>query len=301
MSPQTSVASHWLVACDLDQTLIYSRRAFRLAPGSRQQAEPALRVVEHLDGEPLSYLTQAAALGLRRLAAEASVAAVVPVTTRTLAQYRRIELGFTPAYAIAANGGHLLVDGIEDAAWEQAVRARLAASGQPIQAIRKLADEMAAAAEREGRPWVRTIRDADGFFVYLVAHDRAAIPDLRGLETELAGSGWGLSVQGRKVYLVPLALTKEAAIGEVMSRSGARRLAAAGDSLLDLGMLRAADVAVRPRHGELHDQAITFDHLLVSGRDGILGGEEIIEILRRVVAESGDSGDPNMTFRVSSG
>ncbi len=303
-APALSTAQ-WLVACDLDQTLIYSRRAFRTPQGAEEggeSLEPAVLAVEYLDGEPLSYLTESAARALSRLAA---AAVVVPVTTRTMAQYQRVELGFRPAYAIAANGGHLLVDGIADARWELSVRARLAACGQPIEVIRRLADDVAASAERAGQPWVRTIRDADGLFVYLVAFDRAAIPDLSGLRAQLRGSGWNLSVQGRKVYLVPAELTKEAAIAEVRRRSGVQMVAAAGDSLLDLGMLKAADVAVRPAHGELHEQALTLAHQRVSRRDGILGGEEIIamlsDIVRGSVPRSGDSGESNTTFRACSG
>lgn len=281
----------WLVACDLDQTLIYSRRAFRTEAG---EADPAVLVVEYLDGKPLSYATEEAAAGLRELAL---LAPVVPVTTRTLAQYRRIDLGFSPAYAIAANGGHLLVNGIPDPSWEARVRSLLASSGQPLADVRLLADQVAA----EGEPWVRTIRDADGLFLYLVATDRAAIPKLLELSTSLESIGWTMSVQGRKVYLVPAALTKQAALAEVMRRTGAERLAAAGDSLLDLGMLRSADFAVRPAHGELHAQAVTFPQLTVARRPGVMGGEEIVGILRKVVARTGDSRNADVTFRVSAG
>ena len=42
---------------------------------------------------------------------------------------------------------------------------------------------------------------------------------------------------------MPAALTKEAALAEVIDRLGAAKLAAAGDSLLDRGMLAIADVA----------------------------------------------------------
>ena len=79
--------SGWLVACDLDQTLIYSRSAFRLADGA---PAPELLSVEQLDGEPLSYLTRRAAAGIRELALASTF---VPVTTRTLEQYRRVQLG----------------------------------------------------------------------------------------------------------------------------------------------------------------------------------------------------------------
>jgi hypothetical protein len=266
----------WLVACDLDQTLIYSRSAFRLPADA---VLPELITVEYLDGEPLSYLTARAAEGLRELAATATL---LPVTTRTLEQYRRVQLGIPAGYAIAANGGHLLLDGEIDRDWARLVRERLATSGRPLEDVRAIATRLA-----EQGSWVRTIRDADGFFVYLVATSREVIPDLSELSADLAGGGWTLSVQGRKVYLVPAALTKEAALEEVQARTGIPRLAAAGDSLLDRGMLASADVAVRPRHGELHDQGFSTPGMLLSSRPGLLGGEEIVEILAALVSGMG--------------
>ncbi len=262
--------SDWLVACDLDQTLIYSRRAFRLPPGA---AEPDVVIAEYLDGEPLSYVTVREVELLRRLAAAVPV---VPVTTRTRAQYARVDLGFAPEYAVAANGGHLLVDAEPDPAWADGVREHLAASGAPIEQVRERAYALAQEAETAGRPWARTIRDADGLFVYLVATERPAIPDLDDVTAELAEQGWTVSVQGRKVYFVPRALTKEAALAEVLRRSGAVRLAAAGDSLLDAGMLAMAEVALRPAHGELHDQAAELvPGVTVTAAAGLLAGEEL--------------------------
>jgi hypothetical protein len=290
----------WLAACDLDQTLIYSQGAFRLPAG---EPAPDVRVVEYLAGEPLSYVTERAAAGLQDLAQRATL---VPVTTRTLEQYRRVALGAPTRYAIAANGGHLLVDGVPDQEWSASVRERLAASGRPLEDVRTMAEALAASGS-----WVRTIRDADGFFVYLVATAREVIPDLSGLADSLADDGWTLSVQGRKVYLVPAALTKEAALAEVIGRAGTERLVAAGDSLLDRGMLAAAAVAIRPAHGELHDQGYLRAGMRVTERAGILAGEDIVDLLRGVVsgvefvapAPSGLRGSPvqGAFFRLGTG
>lgn len=260
----------WLVACDLDQTLIYSRRAFRLPEGAR---EPALAVAEIHEGRPAAFVTARAAAGLHQLAATAEL---VPVTTRTLEQYRRIDLGVRPRHAVTANGGTLLVDGTPDPAWERTVRRRLAEAGSPLEEVVRLAERVA------DPGWVRTLRIADGSFVYLVAHERRLIPDLTGLETALLPLGWTLSVQGRKVYLVPAALTKEAAVAEVARRTGVGAVAAAGDSLLDAGMLDLADVAVRPAHGELHDAGFVRPHLRVTTEAGLLGGEQLVQTLLAV-------------------
>ncbi|WP_322760735.1 sucrose-6-phosphate hydrolase [Frankia sp. Cr2] len=257
----------WLVACDLDQTLIYSRSSFRLAAGS---GEPALVTVERIDGQPAAFCTVRAA----RLIACLDVAAtLVPVTTRTRAQYARVDLGVRPRFAITTNGGQLLVDGRPDEDWAARVRARIDSAAGPIAGVRAVAERLAA----DG--WVRVARVADDLFVYLVAYERAGVPDLREVAADLAADGWTLSIQGRKVYFVPAVLTKEAALAEVVRRVGAVGLAAAGDSLLDRGMLAGADVAVRPAHGELHDIGWTAANLRITAAAGLLGGQELLEIL----------------------
>jgi hypothetical protein len=263
----------WLVACDLDQTLIYSRRAFRLPAGPDGPVEPPLRVAEVYNGAPSSFVTERAGGLIAQLAATAEL---VPVTTRTFEQYRRIDLGVACRFAVTANGGTLLVDGEPDRDWERRVRERLSESGRPLEEILRLAEGVA------DPGWVRLTRVADGYFVYLVAHDRSLIPDLSALTDDLAERGWTLSVQGRKVYLVPALLTKQAALAEVVRRTGCTAVAAAGDSLLDAGMLEAADAGVRPAHGELHDAGWGAPHVRVTGEPGLRGGEQVIEALLAV-------------------
>jgi hypothetical protein len=198
------------------------------------------------------------------------------VTTRTVEQYRRIDLGMRLRHAVVANGGTLLVNGEPDPAWASSVTRRLHAGGAPLAEVRALAEKIA------DPGWVRLLRVADDLFVYLVAHDRSLIPDLAPLTATLAGLGWTLSVQGRKVYLVPAALTKQAGVDEVVRRTGATAVVAAGDSLLDREMLAAADVAVRPAHGELHDAGWTAPHLRVTDMPGLLGGEQVVDELAAV-------------------
>lgn len=253
----------WLAACDLDQTLIFSPRSFRLPEGV---PVPPLDVVEHLAGEPASFATPSELASIASLARQAEF---VPVTTRTLAQYGRVDLGVRPRYAVAANGGHLLVDGVPDESWAAGVRERLARACRPLREVAALADRLA----DDG--WVRVTKVADDLFVYLVAYEREGIPDLTTLSGDLADDGWSLSVQGRKVYLVPTVLTKQAAVAEAARRAGTTMLAAAGDSLLDRDLLAVADAAVRPAHGELHELGWHAPNLTVTRAAGVLGGEEL--------------------------
>ena len=241
-----------LVAVDLDNTVVFSRR------------------------EPDGTLVEEAAPELAELAAACDL---VPVTTRTLEQYERLALPGPLPFAICANGAVLRTpDGVDPgwAGWARSVCAQAA----PL-------------AEVEGRlgvdaPWVRTWRVAAGSFLYVVAHSRESIPAgwLAELGPWLAGRGWSLSVQGRKVYAVPIGLTKAAAVARLCDRLGGPSLLAAGDALLDAGLLELAAAsagAVRPAHGELHDRGWAHPGVAVTTASGPSAGAEVVRwLLARV-------------------
>lgn len=258
-----------LVAADLDRTLIYSRAAWQI-PGLHPDAAVPddLVCVEMHEGAPLSYLTRRAGQLLRELRA---TALLVPVTTRTEAQFERITLpGGASQYAITTNGARLLVDGVADPDWSTLVADRVAGCCAPL-------DEVAARLAAQSPDWMLRVRDAQQAFCYAII-DRQAAPvhALEALRVWCAQRGWTVSVQGRKLYCVPDPLTKTAAVQEVARRAGSTAIAAAGDSLLDAGMLGAADLAIRPAHGELHEVDWTCDGLAIATTPGVIGGEQIV-------------------------
>lgn len=255
-----------LVASDLDRTLIYSLAA------AETGTPDELVCVELYEGAPLSYVTPHAAEGLRQLAARTEL---VPVTTRTREQYQRITLPIPPRkYAICANGGHLLVDGVPDMRWNLAVRRRLAAVSAELSEV---SEWLAKTADPQ---WTLKHREAEDLFCYLVV-DRAAMP--LSYVDDMIGwcepRGWEVSVQGRKVYAVPRELTKSGAVAEVAGRIDADTVLAAGDSLLDAELLAAADAAVRPGHGELADSNWSAPRVTALTERGVAGGEAIIDWL----------------------
>jgi hypothetical protein len=255
-----------LVASDLDRTLIYSSAALALTmPDARA---PRLLCVEVHESKPLSYMTETAAQLLTDLG---DTALFVPTTTRTRKQYQRINLpGPQPAYAICANGGHLLVDGVTDHDWHTRVQARLADECAPLEEIR---EHLSATADPA---WVRKHRVAEDLFAYLVV-ERELLPEewVKELAVWAQERGWGVSLQGRKIYAVPKPLTKSAAVREVARRTGAELTLAAGDSLLDADLLLAADRGWRPAHGELADSDWTAPAIAAIAERGVLAGERI--------------------------
>lgn len=264
-----------LVCTDLDRTVIYSAPALGLT-GPDVDA-PRLLCVEVYQQAPLSYVTEVAADALTALSRET---ALVPTTTRTPEQYRRVHLPGPPArFAITANGGRLLVDGVVDGDWSAHVDGLLEASAPLAQVHERLAGAGA---------FLLRVRTAADLFAYAVV-DRAAMPASWAVELGAwcGERGWSVSVQGRKVYCVPDGLRKSAAAAEVARRLGTTTMLAAGDSLLDTDLLLAADAAVRPAHGELHETGFSAPHVEVTTASGVAAGEELVGWLRIRAASAG--------------
>lgn len=255
-----------LVAVDLDRTLIYSLAAVGASEVS------ALRVVEMYDGAPLSRMTDRAWGLLTELM---DLAELVPVTTRSIEQYQRVELPKVPAYALCTNGGTLLVDGVPDLSW-RAESFDIAGRSAPLAEASALLEAVA------GEGWVKFVRSVEDLFCYLVAVERSALPAawVADLVESAQALGWRVSVQGRKVYVVPDGISKESGVIRLRQRLGSDGpVLAAGDSLLDAGMLAAADHAIRPAHGELHDAGWESAGVTVTGRAGVLAGEDVLDWL----------------------
>ena len=260
-----------LVATDLDRTMIYSRAA--LAEGGSSDVQ----CVEMYEGAPLSFMTVRAADHLAELAAATTV---VPTTTRTVEQFRRITLPGAPwRHAITTNGATILVDGEPDRQWRSAVDEAVADTAAPL-------DEVTAEMHRRGDDsWVLKQRTADDLFCYLVV-DVAAMPAtfVETFGRWCADRGWGVSQQGRKIYAMPDVVCKSRAIAEVRRRliddgtlDPATPVLAAGDGALDAEMLRSADAAIRPRHGELELLQWQAPGLVVTEHSGGPASEEILD------------------------
>ncbi|GLP72937.1 hypothetical protein TUM20983_00470 [Mycobacterium antarcticum] len=268
-----------LIATDLDRTMIFSVNAIGDAV-----TDDRLLCVEQYDGAPLSYMTRAGAAALSDLSARAFV---VPTTTRTVAQFNRIELPGAPwPYAITSNGGNILVDGVPDPGWGCSVADAMREGGA---SLLEVTTELGG---RISSTWVDKLRVADDLFCYLVIRPDA-LPGhfLPAWGRWCADRSWTVSRQGRKIYVMPKAVCKSHAVAEVRSRlvsDGAVdpdvRVVAAGDGGLDAEMLVAADAGIRPRHGELEDMRWGHPTVRVTASAGILAGEEILSWFSDAVA-----------------
>ena len=207
-----------LLFSDLDGTLIFS--------AARKQVGDI--VIERKDGREISCITA------RQAELFPQVRNIIPVTTRSVEQYRRIEFarfGFLPKYALCANGGVLLVEGEPDAEWSAWSRAIYGECEAELKRFRELL-------ESDPRRSFE-VRLVDGLFLFTKSAEPAET--LRYLGEGERCEGF---FTGEKVYVIPKELNKGAAVKRLAERLGASEFAAAGDSLMDMSMLNAANTAV---------------------------------------------------------
>lgn len=272
-----------IFASDLDQTLIYSRRSFRLELG---QKEPPLCLVETLEGREVSYMTVDSVNKLRKLAGQLWF---VPVTTRTVAQYERLRLfqePLYPAYAIVSNGGNILVNGQLDEAWQKHIFLEINQECAPIDVI------LERFKATQPKNWVLSEHLADNlFYYYLIDRNRLPINEVRDFAAWAYQQKWQVSLQGRKLYIVPHVVNKWRAVNEVRNRLQENRIVAAGDSLLDLCILEECHTAIAPCHGEIWEAhlrgelAVSIPQIQFTKREGLQAAEDILSLVAEQIGD----------------
>ncbi len=235
-----------IFAADLDRTLIFS--SARLDPDG-----PPVVPVEHREGKAVGFMTTCALEAFRRLQRET----VCFINTfRGLQQARRVSFvgdGSCP-YLATQNGLALYRGCEEDREWSERVQRRV----DELPAT--LPDAIGQALE--GLPGIdclsKRYTHLAVFFVNAEGFDDAACAQLAG---ELAGQGWSLRRQRKKLYLSPLGIDKGAVLGRVRELEGGMDAVGFGDSFFDLPMLLGCREAWAINGSELDTRPINGDQL----------------------------------------
>ena len=235
--------------CDLDHTLIYSHR---IPIGSDKM------VVEYLNGKEQSFMTQ----GTFEFLCKQNCVHLIPVTTRSKAQYERISVfrkELRCKYALICNGGILLVDGIEDPAWHSETLTLISPELPELQATKELVQHISPSL---------LLHDVCGLFFY-VKHNA---PALFAEQIRQTASPKNICIlhDRHKVYCLPSTLNKGKAVERFAQRFGDTVSIAAGDSEFDIPMLAYADTRIVPPALEQHlpaENTITISASVFS--DGI--------------------------------
>ena len=206
---------------DLDNTIIYSHH---------RKIGKSKVVVEHLDGREQSFMTEFT----YGFFSSADWLCVVPVTTRTEQQYRRIECAdrFYLKYAIICNGGKLLVNGKEDEEWSYHTHLLAQDKYDYLEQATEVLSHLC---------YNETIHSPEKYMRYVKCSDPEDIYNKLSKLVNLDK----INVQrdGRKVYLFVNGITKGNAVKRFMENRNFGTILAAGDNLMDVSMLNMADIA----------------------------------------------------------
>ncbi|MCM3566880.1 hypothetical protein [Neobacillus mesonae] len=266
-----------IVASDLDRTLMYSARAMSELGGIE---ETKLTGVEWMDGRWTGFMTNKAYENLKNLSAQALF---IPVTTRTTEQFNRFVIfkeDIPLSYAITTNGAVILYHGepLED--WSDYILEKMKSESAPM-------DEMFAVLKQEGFCFTGTLRSVENLFFYYTLTSSFSSVDKNNLQTLASMYGWRISLQGRKLYLIPKSISKGAALDYICQKEGMKTIAGAGDSLLDWDFLKNCSYRFVPIHGELKNLSETYDFTIID-QSGIMAGEVILREFQRLFRFNND-------------
>lgn len=210
---------------DLDNTLIYSYR---------RDIGRAKINVERYEGREISFMTEKSYALLKKVREHV---VFVPTTTRTEAQYQRIDLKTgVPDYALVCNGGVLLKGEEEVPGWY----------ADSLGLIEKSRGEFEKAWKcmQEDRDRIFEVRNIRNLFLFTKSGFPSAT--VERMKRKLDDSLMSVFCNGSKVYAVPEGLDKGAAVRRFREYIKAGAVIAAGDSEFDIPMLKEADQAYAP-------------------------------------------------------
>lgn len=257
-----------IIASDLDRTLIYSNRAM---DELGRPADLLLKPVENREGRWVSFMTKSSFKSLERLCQDYLF---VPITTRTIEQYKRICIfrqELTPRYAVTSNGANILLQGERVIEWSEYLFSKMRTETATM-------DEINFLLQKEFFIFEGKRKQVDDLFFYYILNTTLKIEDKVTITNLLAPFGWNVSLQGRKLYFIPKVINKGDALAYICSHHGESALAGSGDSILDWDFLKHCRYRIVPNHGELASDLSNFScpGVSVTKNGGVLAGEEIL-------------------------
>lgn len=277
-----------IFASDLDSTLIYSSRHCKLIN------EETLLPVDFYNNSNCSFITKSMQHKLEHINESMLF---IPVTTRSPNQYMRVRYFYDiikPKYAVVANGGIILRNGIELTDWSDISSAKLK-EVVSVKAMIKLCSFFLESV------FVTSYKTCEDLFIYsIVDEDKLATTILKGeidldylsvLRCFCSKHDYSVSKQGKKVYIVPNCINKYDPIKYIMQLENINMFISAGDSLLDYPMIKHSNYGIVPRHGELlHNHPVKDfeDTVYITKTIGVFAGEEILDIAYKKFHEMKD-------------
>lgn len=245
-----------IFATDLDNTMIFSNRRIL-------GLEKEVQCVEFLEGRPITYMTHSC---LAKLAQLIRGITVIPVTTRSLKQFQRIQIFCELPLAVVDNGGTILQNGKPHVGWENHIKRILEKYD-----LNHVLEIFSTLPSLSSSP-----RIVDGKYIFAKSDE----PDLckQILERSLDTKYWKISVQKKKIYAIPAEITKGNALRYICNHiiSGNHLVISSGDSNLDISMLDFSDYSLIPSDCDL---ALSEHTNFIKTGSGIYTSDAILDFV----------------------
>lgn len=245
-----------IFASDLDNTLIYSYK--------KDMGKDKV-LVETKEGKKLSFMSSYSHKLLSKIK-------FIPVTTRSLEQYRRIEFfkGYQPEYALIANGGILLHYGkIEDNWYSDSLKMAEPALPEMNKGIEIL---------KEDSDIYFEIRRVDRLFVFTKSHNIEKT--IKNLKEKLKPEMVDIHNHREKLYIFPKVLNKGVSLERLRELLKPQNIICAGDSEMDIPMLEKADISIFP---ESLEKFIIKKERRYAVSEQYLFSDKVLEIVKKVL------------------
>ena len=222
-----------LFTCDLDNTLLHSYK-------HKREGDVCIEILKDKE----QGFTSPRTLELLWQLNTYENVCTVPLTTRSIEQYTRIRWdAAAPQLALVTNGTLLLNNGeIDEQWWEDSLKTVLPLKDE-IQRMYELLSP------QESFIRVRIVDE-----MYLFVYCAKDVDPKETAEQIQALTSLNVQCAGKKIYLFPPAADKGFAAARMYERTGAEFHIAAGDSAIDLPMLKAADLAIIPYNELINEE-----------------------------------------------
>ena len=233
-----------IFATDLDRSLMFSSKFI--------EGNMSPICIETLEGKEISYMLEESLSLLDKIKNTRGLG-FIPVTTRSVEQYKRVSSIQDCEYAITTNGGVILHKGKKYDKWEKHIREVMKKYAEVFDTIPDIVAPFEYAFEKE-------MRCVDGVFYYVNMNDNS----------EDIEKFWSYTLQGLKLYIIPNEISKENALKFLKKELNCKYLMACGDGKLDKDFLQIADKVFIPNGSEVLDYICVTDKmsLIPSGLRG---------------------------------
>lgn len=239
-----------ILSTDLDRTMIYSKVYLNKKTDNHI-------CVEQVNNEDWSYITNKMNEYINNILNDQILSKrFVPVTTRTIKQFQRIELFNKFPYAITSNGGNILINGIPDETWSNLLEEKKKNLRKDYNEIHYLLEENFFGLGL----LTQEIKLVDNLFYYTKVEKRIDESQktrdiIDKLSKLLENSDWTYTLQGLKLYVIPKYISKSRAINYLIYnilKLPSPFIISSGDGRLDVDMLTNGSLSYIPINTEAY-------------------------------------------------